>query len=145
MLRYPSNRSQHREWANSGHFRATACRRPRGVDRPACRTTDSSSAPSRRSGSTSARWAPVKEAPQGGLLMAAFVFPLEGLAAVLAFLARDTLAATVLGLFTTSWLALGLVLITATPGAISVTEGFFLLGFTGAVAVLGFLATSGKP
>jgi hypothetical protein len=43
-----------------------------------------------------------------GVLMAAFVFPLELLATVIALLTRDTAAATALGLFTTSWLGLGL-------------------------------------
>ena len=92
-----------------------------------------------------AGWAPVSEATQFGILLAAFVFPLEGLAAVMAFAARDTLAATVLGLFTTSWLALGLVLITGTPGAISTAEGVYLLGFAGAVASLAVIAAAGKP
>jgi uncharacterized protein len=93
----------------------------------------------------SAGWAPVSESAQIGILLAAFVFPLEGLATVMAFIARDTLAATVLGLFTTSWLALGLVLITGTPGAISTTEGIYLLGFAGAVASLALIASAGKP
>jgi succinate-acetate transporter protein len=93
----------------------------------------------------SAGWVPVGEDMQIGILLAAFVFPLEALAAVMAFVARDTLAATVLGLFTTSWLALGLVLITGTPGAISTTEGIYLLGFAGAVSSLALLAAAGKP
>ena len=63
----------------------------------------------------------------------------------MAFFARDTLAATVLGLFTTSWLAFGLLLITAQPGAISTTEGVYLLGFAGPVASLALIAAAGKP
>jgi len=35
------------------------------------------------------------------------VFPLEGVATIVAFLARDALTATALGIFTTSWLAPG--------------------------------------
>src|SRR4051794_23867723 len=42
-----------------------------------------------------------------GLLLAAFVFPLELVATIFAFLARDSFGATGLGLFATSWLALG--------------------------------------
>ncbi len=90
-------------------------------------------------------WIPVAESHQVGLVLVTFVFPLEGLAAIIAYLARDTLAATVLGLFTTSWLALGLLLVTGTPGAISLTEGFFLLGFAGVVVSLALLAVPGKP
>ncbi len=41
------------------------------------------------------------------MILIAFVFPLELLATVFAFLARDTLGATTLGLFTTSWLTVG--------------------------------------
>jgi uncharacterized protein len=93
----------------------------------------------------SAGWIPVSEDMQVGILLSAFVFPLEALAAVMAFVARDTLAATVLGLFTTSWLALGLVLITGTPGAISTTEGIYLLGFAGAVLSLVAISAAGKP
>lgn len=93
----------------------------------------------------SARWVPVAEASQIGIILAAFVFPLEAVATVMAFMARDTLAATVLGLFTTSWLALGLVLITGVPGAISVTEGVYLLGFAGVVISLAVISAAGKP
>jgi len=47
-----------------------------------------------------AGWVAESDATQIGLVLAAFVFPLEGLATIMAFLARDTLAATVFGLFT---------------------------------------------
>src|SRR3954467_14849267 len=52
-------------------------------------------------------WIPVDEQKQVGMLLMSFVFPLELIATVKAFLARDTLGATTLGLFTTSWLAIG--------------------------------------
>jgi succinate-acetate transporter protein len=93
----------------------------------------------------SAGWVPVAEAAQIGIILAAFVFPLEGVATLMAFLARDTLAATVLGLFTTSWLTLGLLLITGHPGALSATEGIYLLGFAGVVISLAVIAFAGKP
>jgi succinate-acetate transporter protein len=96
-------------------------------------------------GAQTAGWAPSGEAPQFGLLVAAFVFPLEGTAALMAFAARDTLAATVLGIFTTSWLALGLSLIVEPPGARSVALGFYLLGFAAAVGSLAVAAVAGKP
>jgi succinate-acetate transporter protein len=93
----------------------------------------------------SAGWIPMKESAQIGMLMVAFVFPLEGVATIFAFLARDSLAATVLGMFTTSWLALGLALLTSAPGATSIALGFFLLGFAGAVVSMAFAAGTGKP
>lgn len=52
-------------------------------------------------------WIPADEQKQVGMLLISFVFPLELVATIVAFLARDTLGATTLGLFTTSWLALG--------------------------------------
>ena len=48
-------------------------------------------------------WIPVSEQKQVGMILMSFVFPLEVVATVMAFLARDTLGATTLGLFTTSW------------------------------------------
>ena len=80
-----------------------------------------------------------------GLLLAAFVFPLEGLAAAIAFLARDTFGATGLGLFTTSWLALGLADLTASQDALSRTVGLFEFGFAFAICLLAIAAFSGKP
>jgi succinate-acetate transporter protein len=96
-------------------------------------------------GAQSAGWIPVGESAQVGLLIGAFVFPLEGLASIFAFLARDSLAATVLGVFATSWLALGLAMLVSPPGATSLALGFYLLGFAGLVASLAIAAGAGKP
>lgn len=90
-------------------------------------------------------WIPVGEQRDVGLLLASFVFPLELVATVFAFLARDTLAATTLGLFTTSWLALGLAELTTPAGSTSVTLGIYLFGFSTAVLLLALLSTMGKP
>jgi succinate-acetate transporter protein len=92
-----------------------------------------------------AGWVPLTEDKQIGLLMVSFVFLLEGFSTIVAALARDTLAATVLGLFTTSWLALGLLLVVGKPGATSHAAGFFLLGFAAPIISLAVLAASGKP
>ncbi|MDE3025471.1 MAG: GPR1/FUN34/YaaH family transporter, partial [Acidobacteriota bacterium] len=74
-------------------------------------------------------WIPVHEQKDVGTIVVAFVFPLELLATIVAFLARDTLGATTLGLFTTSWLALGWGEIAQTPGQRSVATGIYLFGF----------------
>src|SRR5438477_8216731 len=66
-------------------------------------------------------WIPVDEQKDVGMALIAFVFPLELVATVVAFLARDTLGATTLGLFTTSWLALGWADIASAPGKKSIT------------------------
>src|SRR3954469_23089163 len=74
-------------------------------------------------------WIPVDEAHDVGMVLVAFVFPLEFVGTIFAFLARDTLGATTLGLFTTSWLTLGWSFLSAPPGGTSVTIGIYLFGF----------------
>jgi uncharacterized protein len=90
-------------------------------------------------------WIPVSEQHDVGLQLVAFVFPLELIATIFAFLARDTLGATTLGLFTTSWLALGLDYLMAPPGSTSVTVGIYLFGFATVALLLALLSTMGKP
>src|SRR4051812_35912000 len=51
-----------------------------------------------------------------GFIALAGAFPLELLAAVLAFLARDALAGTGLGIFSSVWAIVGLSLVTGRPG-----------------------------
>src|SRR3954447_13079424 len=90
-------------------------------------------------------WIPVDEQKDVGMVLVAFVFPLELLATVFAFLARDTLGATTLGLFATSWLALGWSDYSSPPGQTSVTLGIYLFGFATTVLLLALIATQGKP
>lgn len=96
-------------------------------------------------GAQGAGWIPVGQAAQLGLVLAAFVFPLELLATIFAFLSRDVLSASALGLFSTSWLTLGLVDMTAQPGQTSKVVGFYLFAFTVAIAVLALVGFLGKP
>ena len=93
----------------------------------------------------SAGWVPIDQGKDVGLIIASFVFPLESAAAIFAFLARDAVAATALGLFSTSWLTIGLTLILGPPGSTTAALGFYLVGFAAAVGTLGFLGLSGKP
>jgi succinate-acetate transporter protein len=90
-------------------------------------------------------WLPASEQHTVGLLLAAFVAPLEFTAAVVAFLARDTFGATGLGLFSSSWFALGLADLTGAPGELSRTLGLYEFGFAFTVAVLAVAAMLGKP
>jgi succinate-acetate transporter protein len=64
---------------------------------------------------------------------------------IFAFLARDTMGATTLGLFTASWLALGLGDILAVPGATSIALGVYLFGFGAAVLLIAGLSIKAKP
>jgi uncharacterized protein len=97
-------------------------------------------------------WIPVAEEKDGAMILIAFVFPLELVATVFAFLARDTLGATTLGLFATSWLTFGWLAHSAPPGSTSVTLGkpFFsaLLLLAAARMILAGLyevGAAGKP
>jgi uncharacterized protein len=88
---------------------------------------------------------PVADVKTAGILLAAFVFPLELVATVIAFLARDTAGATTLGLFSGSWLAVGLAFVTAQPGQTSRALGYFLVYFGALVVLLAIGALFGKP
>jgi uncharacterized protein len=90
-------------------------------------------------------WIPLSEQKDVGMLLMSFVFPLELIATAVAFLARDTLGATTLGLFTTSWLALGWADHSSPPGSTSITLGIYLFGFATAAFLLALLSTGGKP
>src|SRR5436305_4632759 len=79
------------------------------------------------------------------MLLMSFVFPLELVATIVAFLARDTLGATTLGLFTTSWLALGWADYASPPGQTSITLGIYLFGFATVALLLALMSTAGKP
>jgi uncharacterized protein len=52
-------------------------------------------------------WVKPTEGHTVGLMLVTFVAPLELLAGVIAFLARDTMAGVALGLFTGSWFLTG--------------------------------------
>ncbi len=90
-------------------------------------------------------WIPVAEQKDVGVTLIAFVFPLELIATIVAFFARDTLGATTLGLFTTSWLTFGVLDLTSPPGKTSVTLGIYLFGFSTAALLLALMSTLGKP
>jgi hypothetical protein len=90
-------------------------------------------------------WIPVSEYKDVAMLLLAFAFPLQLLAAVLAFLARDTLGATTLGLFAASWLSLGWSEYAAEPGATSVTLAVYLFGFATVAMLLALMSVPAKP
>lgn len=90
-------------------------------------------------------WNPVSEQKDVGMILMAYVFPLELVATLLAFLARDTLGGTTLGLFTTSWLTLGWVYLAGPAGATSVAVAIYLFGFATVVLLLALMSTLGKP
>jgi uncharacterized protein len=79
-------------------------------------------------------WLAPKDGAQVALVLIAFVFPLQLVASVLGFLARDVVAGTGMGILCGTWLSIGLVTLTGEPGATSDALGLFLL--LAAVAML---------
>jgi succinate-acetate transporter protein len=79
------------------------------------------------------------------LVLVTFVAPLEFLAAVIAFLARDSIGATTLGVFAGSWFSSGWLLWTGDPSVLSHAFGFFLAGFGVVILCIAVLSWTGKP
>jgi succinate-acetate transporter protein len=94
-------------------------------------------------GSEALGFLPASDRRAEALVLLGFVTPLELLATVLAFLARDTLGGTTLGLFGASWLTLGLTTLAA-PDAAD-TLAVFLFAFSAVVVLLAILSARAKP
>jgi succinate-acetate transporter protein len=89
-------------------------------------------------------WLQPEDGAQVGLIVVAFVFPLQLVAAIFGFLARDVVAATGMGILAGSWLSIGLIQLTSSPGATSDPLGLFLLLAAVAMAVPTAAAATGK-
>jgi succinate-acetate transporter protein len=72
-------------------------------------------------------WVGPTESKQVGYCILAFTVPLQGVASIVAFLARDGAVATGMGLLAGSWASIGLVTVTGRPGSTSDALGLFLL------------------
>jgi succinate-acetate transporter protein len=89
-------------------------------------------------------WVPPDQGRQVGLVLNAFVAPLQLVASVLGFLGRDVVAGTGMGVLTGTWLSTGLVLLTSAPGATSDALGLLLLVAATAMAVTASGAVGAK-
>jgi uncharacterized protein len=72
-------------------------------------------------------WVEQAEGHKAALVILAFTVPLQFLASVIGFLARDGIAATGMGLLSGIWLAVSLVMLSSPPGSKSDALGMFLL------------------
>jgi uncharacterized protein len=72
-------------------------------------------------------WVPTSESKDVALVLIAFVFPLQIVSALLAFLARDGATGAGIGLMAGGWLVIGLVTLTSPPGSTGNALGVFLL------------------
>ena len=84
------------------------------------------------------------EVRAAGVLLATFVFPLEFLASVFAFLARDTGAATALAIFSTSWAGIGALYVINPQQQRSTSVGMYLCAFAFVLLPLAAIALLGK-
>lgn len=90
-------------------------------------------------------WVPQDEVRDVALILGAFVFPAELVAAIFAFLARETLGATVLGVFSFAWLGSALVIYSSAPDTTSGPLGYFDLSLAVILVFIGAMAAMGKP
>jgi uncharacterized protein len=91
------------------------------------------------------QWAPPDQGRSLMIMVLAFVVPLEALAGIFAFLARDSGAATALSLLSAAWAATALTVLGLAPGAVSISLGIFLLTLAAMMLVLSAGALRSKP
>ena len=88
---------------------------------------------------------PADETQAFALVLGLFVFPLQALAAVLSFAARETLGATALGLISGSWLVMAVIMYVSPPNTTTVTLGAFQVCIALILLLLGVIGLQGKP
>jgi uncharacterized protein len=89
-------------------------------------------------------WLSDSQGKDVALILIAFVFPLQLVAAVFGFLGRDVVAGTGMGILCGTWLSVGLVTLTSPAGSTSDALGLFLLLAAVAMLVPTAAAASGK-
>lgn len=89
-------------------------------------------------------WLGVDQGEPVALILIAFVVPLQLVASVLGFLARDGAAGTGMGILAGTWLSVALVTLTGRPGAASDALGLLLLVASVAMLVPASAALQGK-
>lgn len=90
------------------------------------------------------RWLDAADGKDVALILLAFVFPLQLVASVLGFLARDVVAGTGMGVLSGTWLSIALVRLTGAPGSLSDALGLFLLMAAVAMLVPGLTGLGSK-
>jgi succinate-acetate transporter protein len=89
-------------------------------------------------------WLGVDQGKPVALILIAFVVPLQVVASVLGFFARDGAAGTGMGILAGTWLSVGLVTLAGRPGATSDALGLLLLVASVAMLVPASAALQGK-
>jgi uncharacterized protein len=86
-------------------------------------------------------WVERSESHTLGLIVIAFVVPLQFLTAIFGFLARDVVAGTGMAILSGTWLSIGLVTLTAAPGSTNDALGLLLILAAAAMLVPAAAAT----
>jgi succinate-acetate transporter protein len=79
-------------------------------------------------------WIPRSEQAQVGLVLISFAVPLQGLATVLLFMARDAPSGASIGVLSVTWLSYGLLLVESRSGSRSATAAVLLFAAAAALA-----------
>ncbi len=90
-------------------------------------------------------WIPPQETKLLAIMLLTFVAPLEAVACGMAFLSRDTGAATAMGIFAAAWVVQGLQLILFKFGGSSAATALLMLMLALCLAMLTFVTFRGKP
>jgi succinate-acetate transporter protein len=91
------------------------------------------------------RWIATPETHHVGLILIAVPFVLQLLASFFSYLARDGASGAALGVLSVSWLGLGLIHLTSTPGSKSGAVGLMLLASGGVLVLSACAIGSTKP
>ncbi|HET9123401.1 MAG TPA: hypothetical protein VFN65_00795 [Solirubrobacteraceae bacterium] len=91
------------------------------------------------------RWFAVGQTHDVGLILVTVPFLLQLLACVFSYLARDGATGAAVGVLSVSWLALGLVHLTSTPGSRSGALGLMLLTAGAMLCLSAIASVSAKP
>lgn len=89
-------------------------------------------------------WLPASQGHQVAMVILAFAVPLQLLASMFGFLARDSVGGTGMGVLAGAWLTTGTLTLTSTPGSTSRTLGLLLLFVAAALMVPTTAAALGK-
>jgi hypothetical protein len=90
-------------------------------------------------------WVPLSQGRVLMMMVLAFVVPLEGLASILAFLARDVGAATGLAVLGSAWAATSVTLLALPPGTTAAALGIFLVTIAAMMTIMCAGALVSKP
>ena len=90
-------------------------------------------------------WIPAGQDRFAGLAVLAFVFPLQAIASIYGFLARDSIAGTGMGLLAGGWLVVGLLTFLDHQGRAIGALGLILLPVATTVLVPATVAAASKP